>query len=419
MTIISDLITPLQLDSEQLGMLQHIDICQAHDFGNHQKGYRLSPQTAEQVAQLLNLAAHQHQKIALHSETAAYLDYPVWLDISALNQMRRYRVSDLTITVETGMRFDQLQEILAQENHHFPLYYPQDTLLSEILAHDLPALESGRYGYPRDYVLGVEIATPDGRLTKYGGEVVKNVTGYDLNKLYVGSHHQLGVMTAVTLKVTSKPQHEFHGTLNFKNASAVWQWLKDHQPLLNQTQRLEIFSTSPNPQNNWELLLSYHSPYPTLLEQTQSELLAACNTIKELSSTETGDLLAARQTWPRQSLVLEIAHPLGQTQAMFNQLQQAFSNHLPDHIQCRPNAGLLYAIWTDPTRMNPDELEPSLQYVGEKLSAQHDGHLYWAQKPIAWPDIPQTGNTIRHTLQEKIRALYDPQGCLSREANPR
>src|SRR5262249_18322425 len=62
------------------------------------------------------------------------------------------------------------------------------------------------YGTPRDYVIGLKLAHLDGTETKSGGRVVKNVAGYDLNKLYVGSFGTLAVITEVILKLRPVPE---------------------------------------------------------------------------------------------------------------------------------------------------------------------------------------------------------------------
>ena len=61
------------------------------------------------------------------------------------------------------------------------------------------------YGLPRDSLIGISVVGPDGVETKAGGRVVKNVTGYDLNKLYAGSLGTLGVIVEATFKLATIP----------------------------------------------------------------------------------------------------------------------------------------------------------------------------------------------------------------------
>src|SRR5207244_6358575 len=65
-----------------------------------------------------------------------------------------------------------------------------------------------RFGSPRDFVIGLRVALPDGRLASSGGRVVKNVSGYDLNKLHQGALGSLGVIVAASFKVYPRPLHQ-------------------------------------------------------------------------------------------------------------------------------------------------------------------------------------------------------------------
>src|SRR5207302_7212596 len=65
-----------------------------------------------------------------------------------------------------------------------------------------------RYGSPRDFTIGLRVALPDGRLASSGGRVVKNVSGYDLNKLHQGALGSLGVIVAASFKVFPRPLRE-------------------------------------------------------------------------------------------------------------------------------------------------------------------------------------------------------------------
>src|SRR5205823_3250173 len=65
-----------------------------------------------------------------------------------------------------------------------------------------------RFGSPRDFLIGIRVATPDGKLATGGGRVVKNVSGYDMMKLHYGALGALGVIVAASFKVFPKPLHD-------------------------------------------------------------------------------------------------------------------------------------------------------------------------------------------------------------------
>jgi glycolate oxidase FAD binding subunit len=125
------------------------------------------------------------------------------ISTSGLTQLIEHAAADMTVTVEAGMKFSELQAILAQAGQFFPVdphCYDQATIGGVIATADSGSLRH-RYGGVRDLLLGVSFVRSDGELVKAGGRVVKNVAGYDLMKLLTGSYGTLGVMTQVTLRV--------------------------------------------------------------------------------------------------------------------------------------------------------------------------------------------------------------------------
>ena len=135
------------------------------------------------------------------------------LDLSQQSRMLDYQPADLTATVEAGITLGQLQRELAAGGKFLPIEAPMaDTAtIGGILA----ANASGPLRYsqrqPRDWLIGISVVGSNGTETKAGGKVVKNVTGYDLNKLYTGSMGTLGVIVEATFKLSPSPTA--HGVL--------------------------------------------------------------------------------------------------------------------------------------------------------------------------------------------------------------
>jgi glycolate oxidase FAD binding subunit len=118
-----------------------------------------------------------------------------------------WRPDDLTVTVGAGVRLGDLGERLAERNQTAVL--PEDTgdaTVGGVLAAGLSGWRRLRYGPTRDRVLGVTLVTGDGRTVHAGGVTVKNVAGYDLSRLAVGSLGRLGVIVEATLKLWPSPR---------------------------------------------------------------------------------------------------------------------------------------------------------------------------------------------------------------------
>jgi hypothetical protein len=120
-----------------------------------------------------------------------------------------YGVEDLVLTAEAGLGLVEAQRLVADHHHTIPLSPPLQHLatVGGVTASAAEGPTAARYGRVRDQVLGLRFATSDGRISKIGGRVVKNVTGYDLNRLLVGSCGSLAVLLEVTLRL--RPTESF------------------------------------------------------------------------------------------------------------------------------------------------------------------------------------------------------------------
>ena len=129
------------------------------------------------------------------------------LDLTRLNHLVDFQPADLTITAEAGMTIEQLQSVLAQEGKYVPIAAPlaSRATIGGTLATGTSGPLRLTYGLPRDWLIGISVVDPRGVQTNAGGKVVKNVTGYDLNRLYTGSMGTLAVITEATFKIAPAP----------------------------------------------------------------------------------------------------------------------------------------------------------------------------------------------------------------------
>ena len=132
----------------------------------------------------------------------------VVLETAALGGILDHVPEDLTVTVGAGIRMDALREALAAHGQFLPLDPPhaaRGATVGGVIAANSNGFARFRYGDVRDLLLGLRAALPDGTVSRAGGRVVKNVAGYDLNKLYTGSMGTLGVITEATFKILPVP----------------------------------------------------------------------------------------------------------------------------------------------------------------------------------------------------------------------
>ena len=131
----------------------------------------------------------------------------VALDLSSLNRVLDYQPADLTVTVEAGITLGSLRRELMQGDKFVPLEAPlaHRATVGGILATNFSGPLRYSFGLPRDWLIGISVVGSNGVETKAGGRVVKNVTGYDLNKLYTGSLGTLGVILEASFKLSPVP----------------------------------------------------------------------------------------------------------------------------------------------------------------------------------------------------------------------
>src|SRR5439155_426323 len=129
------------------------------------------------------------------------------LETTSLDGIVEHVPADLTVTVGAGTRFRELEDALARAGQMLPLDPPHGdaATIGGIVAANSSGFRRARYGGVRDLLIGTRCALVDGTVARAGGRVVKNVAGYDVNKLLIGSLGTLAVITECTFKVTPLP----------------------------------------------------------------------------------------------------------------------------------------------------------------------------------------------------------------------
>ena len=132
------------------------------------------------------------------------------LGLKRLHRILEYEPGDLTATVETGITLGALQSELGKRGQWLSLdpAYPERATLGGILASNASGPRRHLYGTCRDLLIGLTVVGGDGSIVRGGGKVVKNVAGYDLPKLYIGSFGTLGILVEATVKLRPRPDED-------------------------------------------------------------------------------------------------------------------------------------------------------------------------------------------------------------------
>ena len=136
--------------------------------------------------------------------------YDIAVSTQRLRRIVAHEAADMTVTVEAGVVLGDLNTALAAAGQHLPLDppLPHRATLGAVIASDACGPWRLAHGKVRDLLIGITVVLADGTVVHGGGRVVKNVAGYDLMKLFTGSHGTLGVIAEATFKVRPRPQFE-------------------------------------------------------------------------------------------------------------------------------------------------------------------------------------------------------------------
>jgi glycolate oxidase FAD binding subunit len=188
--------------------------------------FAIIPETVEQVSHAVALANQQGLTLITRGGGSRLNlggipeRFDVLIETTILTRLLEHEAPDLTCHVEAGITLAALKAKLATKGQWLALDPPDAQLatIGGILASNASGPKRLRYGTARDMVIGLHVVQASGEIARSGGSVVKNVAGYDLNKLYIGSLGTLGIIVEANFKLQPLPANERTLILTFTNA---------------------------------------------------------------------------------------------------------------------------------------------------------------------------------------------------------
>ncbi len=225
MTEIETFATTLQQNSTAIRTISDPDELRNYAVDGVLPRFAVIPETVEQVSQTVALANQQGLTlIARGGGSRLNLGgiperFDILLETTKLTRLLEHEAPDLTCHVEAGITLAELQAKLATKGQWLALDPPdaQQATIGGVLASNASGPKRLRYGTARDMVIGLRVVQASGEVARSGGSVVKNVAGYDLNKLYIGSLGTLGIIVEVNFKLQPLPTNERTLILTFSN----------------------------------------------------------------------------------------------------------------------------------------------------------------------------------------------------------
>jgi FAD/FMN-containing dehydrogenase len=202
----------------------------------------LQPSTVDELRQLLGTAYSRGEQIT-------------GFQLNALNRIVEHTPEDMTVSAEAGITMAEFQSCLVKRGQWLPIDPPHSERMTigGLLAMNASGPRRFGYGTIRDHLIGIKVALADGRIIKAGGKVVKNVAGYDLCKLFVGSFGSLGIIVEGTFKLRPVPEKEQFVEARFETLEQVGSVLhaicaSELTPIVVDLHNLSRCAKQPSPQ---------------------------------------------------------------------------------------------------------------------------------------------------------------------------
>ncbi|MCJ7511141.1 MAG: FAD-binding oxidoreductase [Dehalococcoidia bacterium] len=396
------------------------------------------PATVEEVAEVMRLASREDAAvIPWGSGTTISLGntprrYDIALCLSHLNAVVEYEPADVTATVQVGKTLADLQRHLAQHGQFLALDPPsaQESTIGGMLAVNASGPSRHAYGTARDLILGMRAVQADGRIIKAGGRVVKNVAGYDLSRLFIGSLGSLGIIVEATFKLAPLPKAERTAVVLLPSAQEAWRFANQTAnlslravELLNAVALRQVATVREAAQDGYALVLAAAGE-PAAVERSLREIGELSR--RAAASLAEVDESAQRHLW---QTIASLAHPShsgaalvckaavlpSQVPALSERIETtgrelSLAPLLVSHL----TAGIVYSAWPLP---QDEGVQRALDLATTLRQAAADlgGSLVVEACPLALKEqIDVWGEPAADfSLMRRIKEQFDPQGILS------
>ncbi len=368
------------------------------------------PSTAAEAAHGLLALSHTTQQVrisnAIHERTVA----PTLLSTSALRGIKTFAPDDLYITVGAGTPLAEIQAFLAKEGKYLPLASPwPNTTIGGLVAASVNAPLRMRYGSIRDLVLYTTVALADGRVIRSGRPIVKNVAGYDLTKVFIGSHGTLGLIADVTLKFFSQPRAKHTLHIPVANIHDALNWAKVLLPLALTASAILLCKSDGVTDSSSTYTLVYTAE--GLVEDVQAELDQVRDVLQKVGASivrET-DTLSGTDVWTQmlaEGTVVRIGVPAKDLSAYVRENMALLNGST---FVADMSSGCLYAVRTTGTDAELSTWvealrQPALAYEGYAIVMSY---IEYTRGIDRWGYQPQALDVMK-----RLKQRWDPSGIL-------
>ena len=205
-----EVVGPSNFTDQLIDLISYSYDASDHD---HRPEAALWPTTTDQTSKILSLANEHRIPVTPRGAGTGLAGAAVpnqgglVLDLCRMNKILEIRIADRLAIVQPGVVYADLERALSR----YGFFFPPDPASASVctlggnVATNAGGMRGAKYGVTRDYVMGLEVVLPNGKIMRTGSHCMKSSSGYDLTRLFVGSEGTLGVVTEIILKINPKP----------------------------------------------------------------------------------------------------------------------------------------------------------------------------------------------------------------------
>ena len=406
----------------------------------------LFPENMDEVSQVLTLACQEKRSVIPRGNgtKVGWGNIPSRVDwVVSTNRLDRITDCDhenLTITVEAGIPLSKVQQHLRNlgRGYFIPLDPPftQAATMGGIVATNSSGPKRHLYGTARDLILGMKVILPNGKQNRWGGKTVKNVAGYDMSKLYIGSFGTLGVIGEVTFRLLPLPEEETTLVAVFRESQDAFQVASSilQSEILPSaidivaSKTLEVLKLEPSGKEGQVLLAvdfeGFHESVERQIKEVKGMIASSppleVHLLKESNQEKfwTGlrDFESTAHARFPDLISCQVSVPTSQTGKIFRLWKNVMAGKGLDlSLQCHAGSGIICAdlLFQD---LNPEidglaEILIKMRKEAEVL----DGNMVFKEAPMSLKKRMDVWGTPKRdfSIMQNLKKRFDPDGLMN------
>ncbi|HJW98957.1 MAG TPA: FAD-binding oxidoreductase [Terriglobales bacterium] len=408
----------------------------------------LQPESTEQIAAALRVCTEENWTVVPFGKgTRQHIgrmpdQVDVALSTEKLNHIESYDPGDLTISLQAGVSLAHAVAACAEHRQLLPIEAPEGTTIGGALSTSSAGPLRAAFGGLRDFCIGVNFISGDGMNGRGGGRVVKNVAGYDLMKLMIGSHGSLAIITSANFKLFPSPQQTITFVCEFASlgeglalrdsllrsplsplaceivSPSAIEYLSESEP-----HDPDEWAPEPSTQNTaaWQLMIRFAGS-DRVLARLRHELAASVS--RELSGAGETDLWNQVGTFEerllkhhRNAMIFQVELPLADSRSAIQAAESSATDYnFVAAITGRATVGSLIVAFL-PLAIDPPAVTQFVSAASDfrsRLSKASSAVVMRCPREAkqhfdVWGSIPTDIE-----LMQKVKRALDPQGILNR-----